>query len=330
MVADRPAHCIGCPWWDICGGPNPHCKFCSCQRTRPCDTCPIRCRDRRDVDAWLADVGGSLTLDDVVWPHVPLPEGLPPLIPVLGGPVRPLPPWPAYGVRWDRFLSRDGADVQPRWLKGRPQEKIGAPPETAVVLTLVGPDPPIEALWTSQFRNRIWEKIYRAGFDLVVGPNYSFYGDQPRWEHLLNLKRSILAAARMRAFGIPAVPHIYVWRKTDADRVAEWAHRVGLDAVAHNCQTYRSRREWERALAVLVYWRDRMPPGTRWFFVGVAIREKVQTLRALFPGCYILSLEAYQLAAHGRRVTPEGKRVPWPARPTELMELNIQTMMGWM
>lgn len=111
--------------------------------------------------------------------------------------------------------------------------------------------------------------------------------------------------------------------------MAAWAHQVGLDAVAHNCQTYGSRREWERALASLVYWRERMPPGTRWFFIGVAAKARVQVLRSLFPGCVILSLWPYQLAVHGRWVRQDGRQERWPARPAELMENNLRVVAGW-
>ena len=81
---------------------------------------------------WLKDVGGSLELGDVWWPKVPLPS-LPPLVPVVGGQVRRLPPWPAWGVRWDRVVSKSGRRIQDKWLKGNAQDALGAPADVAVV-----------------------------------------------------------------------------------------------------------------------------------------------------------------------------------------------------
>ena len=44
------------------------------------------------------------------------------------------------------------------------------------------------------------------------------YGNQPRAEHLLNFRRSLLIAAEMAAAGIPAVPNVYWYRVEDLDR----------------------------------------------------------------------------------------------------------------
>lgn len=312
-----------------CGGPSPTCAYCGCRRARPCEICPVRCCFRRDAEAWLDDVGGSLDLDGLPWVRVPLPD-LPPLVPVLGGPVSPLPPWPAWGIRWDLFLSRDGTRAQPRWLVGRrSQDVVGAPPDVAMVLTLVGPDPAIEGLWTRQWSGRLWEAVARAGFDLVIGPNYSVYGDQPRFEHRLNIKRSLLAALRLRLLGVPAVPSVYAWRLEDVDALGRWARSAGLDAAAVNMQTFRSAREWTRALAILLALRDALPPGVRWFFPGVASKARVETLRGLFPGCVVLTLWPYQCAAHGRRIRPDGRTERWPARPAELLEENLRAVAAW-
>ena len=340
-AADPPCGLPGCD------GPSPGCGACGCVR-RPCGACPVRCCRRDDRDVWLADVGGSLDLDDVPWPAAPRPsDDLPDLIPVLGGGrFAPAPRWPAVGVRWDRVLGdglwqdaretplpppRPGriAPIQRRWLAGDPAMAAGVAPGTPVVASLVGPDPVIEGLWTYQWHAGIYPALARAGFAAVVGPNYSLYGDQPRFEHRLNIKRSLLAAARMRAAGVPAVPHVYVWRASDGDAVAAWAAGVGLDAVAVNSQTFRAPGEWEQALARYLHLRDRMPAGIRWWFIGVSTRDRVRTLRGLFPGCRILTVDPYELAAHGRRLIPDGQRVRWPARPADLLAENIRVMGEW-
>ncbi len=153
---------------------------------------------------------------------------------------------------------------------------------------------------------------------------------KPRFEHRLNTKRSLLAAARMRAAGVPAVPHVYVWRASDADAVGAWAAGVGLDAVAVNGQTFRAPGEWDQALPRYLHLRGRMPAGIRWWFVGVSNRDRIRTLRGLFPGCRILTVYPYELAVHGRRLMPDGRRVRWPARPADLLAENVRVMGKWM
>lgn len=324
MPATPDGAVAGCGGALGCGGPSLTCAFCSCRQTRPCDQCHIRCCLRRDVDRWLLDVGGDIELDDTPWVHVPTPR-VPAFVPVLGGVVSPLPRWPIWGVRAQAFLSKDGGAVQKRWLSGRtPQEIIGAPPDAAVALTLVGTDPLIERLWTMQWAGDLWAAIARAGFDLVIGPNYSVYGDHPRFEHRLNIKRSILAAYRMRLLGVPAVPSVYVWWKEDVDALGRWARAVELDAVAVNCQTFRSRREWDRAWTMLLLMKEALPGNVRWFFPGVSTRDRIAALRTFFPGCVIMSLWPYQLAVHGRRITPGGYVQRHLAQAAELLDENVR------
>ena len=317
-----------CPRRIACTGPSASCAYCGCRQTRPCETCPVRCCWRKDADLWLKDIGGSLDLDGVWWPKVRMPA-LPPLVPVLASSFRRLPDWPAWGVRWDRVLSKSGRHIQRRWLRGNPQEVLGVPPGVAVVATLIGPDPVIESLWTYQWQDRIWDGLARARFSVVIGPNYSVYGDHPRFEHRLNIKRSILAAARMRMFGVPAVPSVYVWRMEDVGALARWGNEVGLDALAVNFQTFYNHREWGRVLPLLLALRDAMPKGVRWFFPGVSSRERIEVLRELFPGAVFLTLRPYECAAHGRRLRADGKEERMLARPEDLLEENLRVVARW-
>jgi hypothetical protein len=52
------------------------------------------------------------------------------------------------------------------------------------------------------------EQIARQGWDLVLAPNYSIYGNWPRTEHLLNMRRALLLCAEMCEAGILAVPNL--------------------------------------------------------------------------------------------------------------------------
>ena len=75
------------------------------------------------------------------------------------------------------------------------------PDERKIVLVGYGTDPLVEAFWTR--RHRLYEFLAKKQFDLVLAPNYSMYGSQPRAEHLLNFRRNLLVSAEMNAAGIP-------------------------------------------------------------------------------------------------------------------------------
>ncbi|MDI3297645.1 MAG: hypothetical protein QJR08_00585 [Bacillota bacterium] len=314
-----------------CGGPSPACAWCGCFR-RPCAACPVRCCRRDDADAWLADVGGTLDLapGSPPWPAIRLPE-IPDLVPLVAGrlpegltPPEGIPLWLA---RQDLVLSAGGG-VQPRWGRRPAREVLGAPDGALIGASLAGPDPPIERLWTNQHRGGL-DGIARAGFDVVVGPNYSIYGDQPRFEHRLNLKRSLLFAARLRMRRIPAIPAIYVWRDEDAEALAAWAWEAGLEALAIVTETFRARREWEAFLARYGRLRSLLPSGVRWVFIGVGSKERIITLRELFPGCAVASARPWLAAAHGVRLLRDGGEERHPARFADLLVENLEVMREW-
>ncbi|WP_236700424.1 hypothetical protein [Allosalinactinospora lopnorensis] len=99
----RGCDCTRCAFWTgedgaggpatvepLCSGCNTDCSYCGCARTEAdapagvCGTCPIRCPSRDNIAAWMADVGGTLTFDDIeIEPQ--LPAGLPTYIPQTDG-----------------------------------------------------------------------------------------------------------------------------------------------------------------------------------------------------------------------------------------------------
>lgn len=294
----------------------------------------MRCGYRDDIARWLANVGGSLDLDTIPWPHVPIPDPGP-LVPLLAGPMGTLPAWPAYGVRWSWLLSDaqqpavpGGSAIRPAWTAGRrPADVAGAPAGAVMVAAMVGPDGPIERYWTCHRASE--EDLARAGFDIVIGPNYSVYGDHPRVEHRLNIKRSFLAAAWLRERGVPAVPHVYVWRITDIDAVARFVRERGVDVLAVNLQTFRQGGDHDAAIARYVALRDAVPHDLRWMVVGPSSPGRVREALSVFGRCTILTGRPVQLALHGRRLLPDGRDAPHPARPADLLAENLRVMREW-
>src|SRR6202022_3711194 len=99
-------------------------------------------------------------------------------------------------------------------------------------------DPLVEAFWTG--RRRLIPAMAAQRWDVVLAPNFSLFGNQPRAEHLLNFRRNLLVAAEMSAEGIPAVPNLYWFRKEDLDRYLDWCDQTSPAAVATNLQTLRT------------------------------------------------------------------------------------------
>lgn len=332
----RGCDCRVCPFFmgnagaaePICSGCNTDCSYCGCARGGGgpgCGQCPIRCGSRIDIAAWMNDVGGTLAFDDV-GAGLELPAGLPAFIPqVDGGELEVLDAqlqWPAYAIGLRRVVSPQTLEPYPAFA-GSAAAGLGLKAGQLAVLVGYGLDPLVEALWTC--KATLLARLAAQGWDLILAPNYSMYGSQPRAEHLLNFRRNLLIAAELQDLGVPAVPNLYWFRKEDLDRYLAWMADVDPPAVAVNLQTFRTDVEWEAmALPGLTYLSLGMPQRTRLVVTGTSRAARIATLGTLFPGKLVLvSQNPLQYARHGAQMTDAG-RVDRPARVEDLFTANVR------
>lgn len=341
LLAPAPGcDCRVCPFFTgnpeapepICSGCNTDCSYCGCARAgggAKCGQCPIRCGSRVDIRAWMTDVGGTLGFDDVVL-EVSLPRRLPGFIPQVDG--HDIPrldqdlSWAAYAVGLRRVISPDTARPYPRFSTGA-KAALGLGPDSLAILVGYGEDPLVEAFWTR--RQELIAAIAEQGWDLVLAPNYSMYGNQPRAEHLLNFRRNLLVARDMAEAGIPAVPNIYWFRTEDLDRYLAWFADVEPAAVAVNLQTFRTDRDWEQmALPGLAYIAGGLPTPTRLIATGSSRADRIRTLVELFGSrLHLVSQNPLQYARHGAVMTAGG-RVDRQARVEDLFAANVRFYAG--
>ena len=326
----------------ICSGSS-GCSYCSCAATEygarmnTCDQCPIRCGSRagsNPMSSWVRDVGGTFSFDDIPAP-APLPDGLPRVIPVVDGMATDLDAraaWPAYGIGLRRVYSPLTWDVKPLWRDATAHEALRIPAERKIVLVGYGTDPLVEAFWTRRYS--LYPFLAAKRFDLVLAPNYSMYGSQPRAEHLLNFRRSMLVAAEMVKEGIPAVPNIYWFRKEDLDRYLAWAADVEPQALALNLQTQRTTEDWEvMVLPGLSYLAATLDPSIRLLVNGTIRPDRLTNLVELF-GAERLTLftqSPIQEARHGKVIGVDGKVTVVKARPEDAFAMsvgNVATLVG--
>lgn len=328
--------CRSCPFYSgnpratepICSGCNTDCAYCGCARAgggSKCARCPIRCGSRTDIAAWMADVGGSLAFDDVVL-ELALPAGLPAFIPqVDGGDLVTLDAvlgWPAYAIGLRRVVSPKTLAVYPRFAGRSAAEGMGLAPGRLAVLVGYGLDPLVEAVWTN--KARLLPELGRQRWDLILAPNYSMYGSQPRAEQLLNFRRCLLIAAELEELGAPAVPNVYWFRKEDLDRYLAWMADVAPAAIAVNLQTFRTEADWEQmALPGLTYLSTGMPEGTKLVATGTSSADRIGQLGALFRRRLVLvSQNPLQYARHGAVMTARG-RAERHARVEDAFAANV-------
>lgn len=318
--------CNSCPWYadnpaaiaPLCSGSNSDCSYCGCARAEAaattgtaCGSCSIRCGSRTDIDAWMADVGHTLTFDGLTLYGVQLPS-LPRFVPQvdqtdLDELDRSLQ-WPAYAVGLRRVFSPRSHTILPGWANGTAHDILGLDSARATVLVGYGEDPLVEAFWTR--RHQLIGELARMRFDLVLTPNFSMYGNQPRTEHLLNFRRNLLLATEMCAAGIAAVPNIYWFRLEDLERYAAWADDIRPHAVAINLQTFRTDADWQRMALPGVSWlAAALPATTRLIATGASRIDRITTLRELYGDRLLLiGQNALAFARHGAVMTSGGRR----------------------
>ncbi|HLI55907.1 MAG TPA: DUF4417 domain-containing protein [Actinomycetota bacterium] len=271
----------------------------------------------------MADVGGTLSFDDVET-GLELPEKLPAFIPqVDGGELEVLDAqlaWPAYAIGLRRVVSPKSLEVYPAFA-GTAAEGMGLLPGQLTVLVGYGLDPLVEAVWTR--KASLLPRLAAQRWDLVLAPNYSMYGSQPRAEHLLNFRRNLLIAAELEGLGVPAVPNLYWFRKEDLDRYLAWMADVAPPAIAVNLQTFRTDADWEAmALPGLTYLSLGMPERTKLVVTGTSRASRIATLGDLFPKLVLVSQNPLQYARHGAQMTDAG-RVDRQARVEDLFTANV-------
>lgn len=348
LTPARACDCRVCPFFTgnaravepICSGCNSDCVYCGCARTEGaaapggCAMCPIRCGSRSDIDAWMRDVGGTLRFDDVAISRA-LPAQLPRFLPLLEGSdvveLDRVARWPAYGFRLRQVFSPATHRLGPSFCEMGAHPALGLRSDQLAVLVGYGEDPLVEAFWTRRRVDRLAEEIAAQRWDLVLAPNFSMYGNQPRAEHLINFRRSLLVASELAAAGVAAAPNVYWFRREDLDRWLRWCEDKKPPAIAINLQTFRDDREWElMALPGLSYLGTFLPSCITVIVNGSSRATRIASLRELFGDRLVLvSQNAIQGALHGKVITAHG----WEVRHAERADLfatNVRFYAGLM
>lgn len=304
----------------VCSGTNSDCSYCGCSRSEAsvpsptaCAQCSVRCGSRVDIDAWMTDLGDTVSFDDIDLGGAPpalstLPRFVPQVdtkeIAELDAQLR----WPAYAVGLRRVMSPTTGQILPGYTNTTARQALGLPASTHTVLVAYGTDPHVEIFWTN--RRQLYDQLAGNEWDLVLSPNYSMYGNHPRAEMLINFRRNLLIAQEMIEHGIPAVPNLYWFRLEDLRRYADWAADSNPPAVAINLQTLRTDQDWHNmALPGLAYLAADLDPTTTILCTGASRPSRIEALLELFgTRLHLIGQNALAFARRGAVMTHQGRQ----------------------
>jgi hypothetical protein len=328
----------------ICSGPNSDDAYAACARAESpileggCTNCSIVCPSRRDVSAWIADVGDTLLFDDIHLDQSAFnPDDWPRFIPQTDGSpatkihdVHPVPAW-AVGLR--RIFSPDSWSIMPKWEgEGVAREAMGLPDGVKTVAQMYATDPLVERFYSLRKRDGLIEKMVRPGFDLVLPPNASCYGNWPRSFLTLNYRRNMILAQEFSDAGQLTAPNLYWFRMEDLVRYERWALDTEPRVLAVNLQTFRTRSDWESFMLPGLTWMSMaMPEDVRWVFTTGGNIARIRLLHDLFGDRMILiSQKPWQTSQHGEALNSEGKWEVVQARPADAFSQTMERLEGWL
>jgi len=260
--------------------------------------------ERTDLGLRLADCRG-LDFDIVARPQDPLelPRYVPCVLPrsFIKGALS----FPALAVPLKEVVSSKARSTQ-RGLNLR--HRLDIPPETKLILTGFGKDELLENIWPR--RRTIIRQIAALDFDLVTAFGYSVYDDDTRWEHMYNMKRSLLTYQLLQRYGVSAMPNICWFNRIDLDRWCHWLHdNPSVSMLAIDLQTCDSSRDWESILADLEYLEANAPASLSYLIYGVAHPRRISALVQLIPRLHLSNQYPFFMAVWGHEtIFVDGER----------------------
>ena len=232
----------------------------------------------------MHDIGSTVTFGDIDLGELEVGP-LPPYVPQVDTKELALVDaglhWPAYAIGLRRVISDTTYAMLPGFAGRTARDALGLAPDQAAVLVGYGKDPLVEAVWTR--KAGLIQQLADQQWDLVLAPNFSAYGNFPRAEILINMRRNLVIAQEMIDNGIPAVPNIYSMRLEDLERIESWLALHRPPAIACNLQTQRSDDTfYELLLPGLTFLAHVLPAETLFIATGSSRVDRIGELRGLF------------------------------------------------
>lgn len=303
LCLDLCARCATCIVSGICGRCTGPCTSFVGNGDQANERHVVSARNER-MDLWLRDVGGTLEFDGVAAPRQ-REFALPAYLPAIKYQSKSvaLPPHDAYAVPLTAIVTPRAQRIAD--LAANLRRRLGVPGGAKIVWLPWETDDLLENFWTNH--RGLLSAIAAIGLDCAAAPNFSVYGDQPRFYHLLNMKRSLILYCSLAERGILSMPHVYWWDTRDIERWASWLNdNEPCEWIAVNMQTARSRaffREMVRGLEKLSSLCNRR---VKLLVGGVAARSRVRELASVRWEISITHYRAHILATQYRVVDERG------------------------
>ncbi|MEO5927657.1 MAG: DUF4417 domain-containing protein [Patescibacteria group bacterium] len=256
-------------------------------------------------------------------------------IPVIQAPFRRIvaADWAAIPLK--SLMRGGGAEYRPRAAtKDDLRLTYGLPRTSKIVLLGVGKDAPLETYWRWRRKYESSRLLASLAFEFGVPPNYSFYLEDPRPEHLFNRKRSLICASEWSAAGITSAVYLHAIAARDWEFWTELLHdHSEVTIVAKEFQTGLGNRDRGiKAIDAVARLQDRC--GRDLHFLAVGGASYRDELRSHFSGWSIIDSVPYMKAVKRRSALYFRGRLRWTRQPdadvADLFEHNLASYEKWL
>lgn len=289
----------------FCRGCN-DCDFGDPQGKCPnggCDKCWVRCWRRNNHAEWMEDIGGlDFNTETCVLPFV---GDLPGCIPQIRDNV-----WdiyhPAYIVPIRKMMNLKNRRLVFR--KNGLRHHWHIPAESKLIVSFCARDDILEDIWSRQNQawddegRNFWEVLSDYGFDAAISLDFSCFGNYPRMEHLMCMKRNIMTASKLAAAGIPVILDIMTYCDEDYDRFLAWGKDQGI--VWYNLN-YQMTKKVPWVLELIYDKCDKLfaaVPNAKVIITGIGDAERIGILLNKYPGRISVSTSNVLMHSQYKRV----------------------------
>jgi len=206
-------------------------------------------------------------------------------------------------------------------------------PTTRLLFLGIGKDRHLERYWRYKDDVDVPFTLARAGFDAAVAPNFSFFLDEPRTQHMHARKRSLLCATEFARVGIAPVVYMHALSRGDWQICEDFLReRHDVQIVCKEFQTGGASAELGRAkIRNVSELQQRI--GRQLHLIAVGAARFVPVLDRYLSAWTVLDSVPYMRSMKRRRFWLDGGRPRWrPAHGTpidELLMTNVAQYQLW-
>lgn len=208
------------------------------------------------------------------------------------------------GIHGGNFLSSNGKKIRKIYRENGFRRALNLSEDCDGILQFYIKDRTLEGLWDS--RNSLYNELYEQKLKYIISPNFSVYEDAPRFEHIYNIKRSLIIYNELSERGFNAIPDVSWYNIQDLDFWIDLLNKSKCNTIAFSFQVVDLRLKasnlWKHYLAGFKYLCSNLDEVKKIILIGVASHKRVWSIRNEIPkniSIHVLNQSAYVQSQRG-------------------------------